>query len=392
MTYRKVERHEFVHSFRSFRQNAMNSSAIRVLHCLCILCFLTSGCATPSDRYDEKSRKYLDVFSQVCYEHAHEWIKRKAGSVTTLAVSPSSQVSNKWNGDLFYSTGTPPRSWRGIPTLSESPPASSGNPGSFALRYIYVPETRTVDKEILTIHGVRMQIVDLVTNEVIAERSNYLFGGDFNRAFYCLSANWYSGNDDFANRVLGHRYIDTKTGEQLPDPKPEIYLKSTLIRTDDVSIKGVIDLPQKALPAGSTWDYDHRTITLPAGRFGMPSYWNSEPIPIAGTIEMPDYYVFILTPDGWMRSRPIRQLLFMYRKRNGDLMKSIYVQIPPGIEWGDGWGINPSEVTVTDRDITFSLLGRKKAVPYSSPTVNKGTYQRRYIYSVGIPANTLNWD
>lgn len=382
------------------------SCGIGIACCLCL-----SGCAsTESDHYNDKSRKIHDAFSQICYDQTYEWIKRRAGEVTALSVSPPSNAKSEWGGDAFYSAAGYPKSWGGLPTTliqtresgvqqipsstySESteraieakPTAPVIKKGSFALRYKYIPEERTIEGDVWKFHGVKQQVVDLATEEVIAERSNYLIGGDFNRSFFCLGANWYRGNDGFADRVLGNRYIEEKTGKRYPDPKPEIYLKSILTRTEDVTTKGVINRYENALPAGSIHDYNNRVIILPEGEFYMPSYWNQEPIPIVGTIEKSDRYVFVMTPDSWMRSEPIRQLLFMYRMKNGDLIKSVYVQIPPGIEWVNGWGINPSEITITDSEITFSLLGRKKSERYITPTVNNGTYLRRYTYSASIP-------
>lgn len=344
-----------------------------------LLIFL-SGCGSKgSDRHTDEAGAILDEFSDVCYRYAYEIIRRPATNVRTVHVSDESKVRSQWGGDIFYSAAGRPRSWGGIPTQPIE--ATNTAMGTYELRYRYVPMERSASGKPIFFHGIVQTIVDRNTNEVIAERSNYLFGGDFNRSSFCLGANWYADNDSFADRVLGPRYLDQKTGARSPVRRPTDYVKARIVKTETTIVKGVGVRDESALPTGSKYDYNNRTIHLPEGKFYMPSYWNQEPIPIIGTIEKESHYIFVMLPDGWMRSWPIRQLLFMYRTKTGELVKSVFVQVPPGNHWIDGWGINPSDVLVSDTQITFSILGKKKTgQDFGYPTRNPGEYSQRYTY------------
>lgn len=344
-----------------------------------------SACAhAPNDRHTEESRLILEELSDVCYSYAHESIYRTVRDVRALLTSMPSPIRSRWGGDVFFSNAGPPKSWGGMPTQTFGYGGSTDR--AYELRYTYTPIERYVLGKKVIFHGVNQQIFDFSTNELMAERSNYIFGGDFNRGRSCLGASWYGGNDSFAERVLGPRYLDQKTGKRQPDRKPETYVKSRLVKIENIETRGATTVRSvDALPVGSEYDYNHRTIRLPAGSFYMPSYRNQEPIPIVETIEMPEHYVFVMLPDGWMRSESIRQLLFMYRTKTGELVKSLFVQIPPGYDWTNGWGINPGDIDITDAQITFRLLGKKKVVSeFGYPTRNRGEYFKRYTYVVDL--------
>lgn len=341
---------------------------------------ILSGCGSRgSDRHTDEAGAILDEFSDVCYRYAHEIIRRPASDVRTVHVSEESKVRNQWGGDIFYSAAGRPKSWGGIPTQPIE--ATNTGVGAYELRYRYSPIERSVSGKPNLFHGVIQEVFDRAANEVIAERANYLFGSDFNRSSFCLGANWFADNDSFADRVLGPRYLDQKTGVRSPIRQPTAYVKARIIKTEPAIVNAVGVRDESALPVGSKYDYNNRTIHLPEGKFYMPSYWNQEPIPIIGTIENDSHYIFVMLPDGGMRSWPIRQLLFMYRTKAGALVKSVFVQIPPGNHWIDGWGINPSDVHVSDTQITFSILGKKKTGQYFGyRTQNQGEYSERYTY------------
>jgi len=319
-----------------------------------------------------------DTLSEICYQSASEVVDTKAINVNTLYFSPRSSVVGDWGFELFYGTNGPPKKWGTVSAHSSTPDIkSSRSPGAYEIRYTHTPIERKIGEKVLTFHGVRQEIIELLSEKVIAHRENYIWGRDFNRSTFCLGANWYSGNEEFLERVLGPRYTDRPLS--LP---PERYIKAKLLTAKDskVTLENYWYQQKNALPPGSKYDFNKRTITLPDGKFYMPTYWNAEPIRYLATVIQPDRYVFVMHPGGHSQNWPLRQLLLSYRDKQGNAIQNIYIQIPPVVDWSNGWGMHPNDLIVKDDRVEFSIYGKKIRTAGYSDRSNAGQYLQKYTF------------
>jgi hypothetical protein len=356
----------------------MNAKAIAAVVGLMAL---TLGCAGGANR--QEALEMHDALSDLCYRSAGEVIGRKASDVNTLYFSPPSAVKGDWDFELFYGTVDLPRTWGGIAVQMSFPEVQKvRSPGSYEVRYTSLPVQKKIRGTLVTFHGVRQEVVELASGDVIARRENYMWGEDFNRSSLCLGADWYAGNDGFLERVLGARYK-----ERPRVPTPERYVKATLVAAVDETVELKDDWYQQknALPPGSSYDYNSRSITLAGGgRFYMPQFWTNEPIPYAGTIVAADHYVFIMLPNGSWQNWPLRQILLAYRDRQGVARKFVYVQIPPVVDWSNGWGMRAADVTVAQDRVQLSIYGKKVRTGEFSDQSNAGRYHRRYTFTAAL--------
>ncbi|MFX1677830.1 hypothetical protein PV762_01220 [Mitsuaria sp. CC2] len=347
---------------------------------VCGLALLICGCAGNGPKVSlAEAQAQHDAMSKVCYESAGEVISRQAPNVSALYFSPRSSVMGAWEFELFYGVGEP-RKWGTIDVQSDRSPSREDRvPGAYQVRYTHVPVHRTIGKTVLTFNGVLQEVVDLSSNEVIASRRNYIWGTDFNRSSFCLGANWYDGNYGFLERVLGPRYV-----ERPRSPPPERYIKAVIRSVSEVDQTLPSLSTERVLPPGAKYDYNNRTVTLPDGKFGMPSYWNSGPIEYAGTLVSPDYYVFVMLPEGRAQNWPLRKVLLSFRNKQGAALKNVYVQLPLGVDWSGGWGILPGEISIEGDKIEFALYGMKVRGKEYYDRQNPGRYRRKYIVSASM--------
>jgi len=326
-------------------------------------------------------QKQHDALSELCYQSAGEVVETKATNVNALYFSPRSNVVGDWSFELFYGVNEP-KKW-GAASVHTSTPEINLNrsTGAYEIRYTHIPIERKTGDKVLTFHGVRQEVLELSSGKVIAHRENYIWGHDFNRSTFCLGANWYSGNEAFLERVLGPKYAERS--HSLP---PEHYIKARLVTAKEskVTLENYWYQQEKALPPGSKYDYNNRTITLPDGKFYMPSYWNAEPISYVATVIQPERYVFVMLPDGHSQNWPLRQLLLSYRDKQGNAIQNIYVQIPPVVDWSNGWGMQPNDVIVEDDRVEFSIYGKKIRTGEYSDQSNAGQYLKTYTFGASI--------
>ena len=77
----------------------------------------------------------------------------------------------------------------------------------------------------------------------------------------------------------------------------------------------------------------------------------------------------------------------LFLTKEGKELKRIYAQIPPVIEWMNGWGFSPGDVYVSKTDIRLQLYGKKKRTGEYSDQPNEGHYFKRYMLNIPIPAD-----
>lgn len=342
-----------------------------------------AGCASgPTESQVATAHARHDAFTDVCYAHAHETVRGMPANVREIYLSLPSPVVGLYDFELFFGL-VRPRHWAGAQLIDG--PALRGRDyeaGAYELRYTYLPVERVVEGSPVSFKGVRQELFDLQTGEVIAERENYLYGRDFNRSTICIDADWFQGNANFADRLFGYRYRD----ESPRTPPAERYVKAIQQGSRPVDIELPNYPQQDALPAGTTWNYNDRKVTLRnGGSFHMPSYWNAEPLPDLATLETEAGYVFVMLPDGHARNWPLRQLLLFYRDKNGSALKKVFIQIPRFVDWSNGWGMRPQDVSITPAGLQFSVYGRKQRTSQYSDQPNAGHYLMRYDFTAQLP-------
>lgn len=331
-------------------------------------------------------QKQHDALSELCYQSAGEFIETKAINVNALYFSPRSNVVGDWGFELFYGVNEP-KKWGEVIVHTSTPEIKSNrSPGAYEIRYTHIPIERKTRDKVLAFHGVRQEVLELSSGKVIAHRENYIWGSDFNRSTFCLGADWYSGNEAFLERVLGPRYA-----EHPRSLLPELYIKAKLLTAKEskVKLENYWYQQEKALPPGSKYDYNNRTITLPDGKFYMPSYRNNEPISYAATVIQAERYVFVMLPGGHSQNWPLRQLLLSYRDKQGNAIQNIYIQIPPVVDWSNGWGMRPSDVVVEEDQVEFSIYGKKIRTGEHSDQNNAGQYLYKYTFTASITKERL---
>lgn len=342
-----------------------------------------AGCASGPTRSELAAFQAAhDAFTEVCYNQAHETIRRSPKQVRDLYLSPPSSVVGAWEFELFFGR-TRPRKWA-YARILDAPAAKDQiyEGGTYELRYTYLPVQREVGAKTLTFHGVRQELIELKTGDLIAERENYIWGKDFNRSSFCIDTDWFYGNDNFADRLLGYRYRD----ESSRTPTSEWYVKAVPHAAQAIDI----DLPnyptQDTLPSGAEWHYNDRRITLRNGSsFGMPGQRNNEPIDGIVTLETDSQYVFVLLPNMSLRNWPLRELLLFYRDKQGKPIKMVFIQIPKFVDWSNGWGMRPQDVQITEDGLRFSVYGRKIRTGQYSDQQNVGHYRMRYDFLAVLP-------
>lgn len=343
-----------------------------------IFLFLT-GCGSPgpSRREIADAQNEHDAFTKLCSQSAHESIKRTALGVRKIYLSKSSDVIGAYGFELFFGVNRA-QHWASAELLDGPVPDLQINTsGAYEVRYTHIPVTAMVGEKTLKFHGVRQEIIELSTKEVIAERENYIWGMDFNRSTICLSPGWFSGNNSFVDRIIGYRYRD----EHLHTPIPEKYIKASILGSTPVTVE-LRDIPiQTALPPGAVSNYNDRKVILPdGGSFSMPSYFNGEPLPGITTLEDESSYIFVMLPNGHLRNWPLRQILLFRRDKSGKPLEKIYVQLPAFVDWSNGWGVRAEDFSLQNGTVRISVYGKKKRTKNFSDQENNGHYTMRYDF------------
>lgn len=326
-------------------------------------------------------RAMHDEFSLICYQQSKEEIRSVPTRMSSLILSPPSGVEGEWGFELFFGRTGPKREWAGIPIATSVPERQEDRKGMYELRYTHLPQHRVVSGQEMMVHGVLQQVIDLAKNQVIAERQNFIWGRDFNRSAFCLGSRWFEDNDDFAERVLGSRYLDSKTGKPRSPSKPTQYIRAIQEGTEVTDVTTRTYQDKEMMPVGGSYDDWNRKIHLPNGAFHMLTYRGDTIMPIVATLERGDGYVFVLLPEGGLRNWPVRKLLFDFRSKTGEQIGKVYVQVPPGVDWTSGWGFDPKDVHITENRITFWLLGKRvRNTDKYGDSNNGGQYAMRYRY------------
>jgi hypothetical protein len=117
----------------------------------------------------------------------------------------------------------------------------------------------------------------------------------------------------------------------------------------------------------------------------LAKYLENPPYSFVSVIAYNDGYLAIALPHGGLRNRPPLDTLFVFLSKDATEIRRIYAQIPPGIHWINGWGLNPSEVVVGEKTVSFYLYGKKKRAEKGSDQTNEGRYAKRYAYRIQIP-------
>jgi len=321
-----------------------------------------------------------EQFEHLCYEQAYERIGARPQMLNELVVTPEKGPSGAYGFDLFFGSSRP-RTWGSVPVVAAT---AAGAEGAVELRYTYLPQKYEELGRETVIHGVKIEVRDLSDGSVLAERLNFLWGNDFNRGAECLGASWYHDNQAFVERVIGPQSKEFRVAEG-HGRRQQQFTKASLVRSEPVDKELRDSSDAEALPPGSKYDYNNRTIHLQDGEFKMLGYGNAEPIPIVATVSQGDRILFVLLPQGFLRNRPARQLLIHQRTRSGEELSNTFVQVPPGVHWQDGWGFDKEDVNVAAGKLTFSMYGEKVRSSSAPAHDNRGRYRRRYVFEAALP-------
>jgi hypothetical protein len=339
----------------------------------------------------------MQEFQTLCYEKSLERIHRPAHGLTLLVVSPPSEIKDDQGVELFYGPSAPNR-WTARKTVWDVP--QSLVDGAYELRNTYLPETREVSGSTLVFRGVHQQIFDLSKNELIAERINFQWGTNFYRSGYCLSSEgltgWYDGNDEFLDRVVGNKYEAPSGKTTQKSRTPKVFAKATLLGQENVNVtlanqdlrpEGTRDV----IVSGVAYEYSyyHKPPRVQAGAVpAIVGYMRNgiAPANLMSMTETADGYVVVALPDGGVRNRPPLSVLFVFLSKDVEELGRVYAQIPPGIQWTDGWGFDAKDVAISEKTIRFAIYGAKKRTGEYSDQKNEGQYAKRYTLSVRRPA------
>lgn len=327
-------------------------------------------------------REVYQQFQALCYEKAFQRIVLQARTPKLLVFSPPSNIKGAYGTELFYGYGQP-KEWGRMKATGVRPTAPEE--GTYEVSYTHLLEERVISGTPFPIHGVRQEVVEVLSGKTLGERVNYRLGNNFDGGEVCLDIEWFKGGISFVEQVVGPRYFSERDPSQYPWPKPVEHLKARLVSADNVDVQLRDYAQTDILPPGSEYDYNKREIRLPSGRFRMVEITGGSPLPIVAVVDQPNRYVFVLLPHA-DRNRPPREILFNYRSKRGELLKDIFVQIPPGMLWIDGWGIDPKDVRISEVALEFDLLGAKDRVHEYSD--QKGRYTKRYKFQVTLPGES----
>lgn len=366
-------------SHKTRRRNASLSALIVLIP----IGYLYGSASIETDHKTELFHKASARFQQLCFERAHEAIRARAQTVRELVMTPERGPIGAYELDLFFGSGRP-KTWGSAPI---TPIASGAQEGILEIRYSYLPETFIEHGTKVTFHGMKIEVVNLSDDSVLAERLDYLWGTDFNRGSQCLGSSWYADNKAFLERVLGPQSLDYRVAEGHGRRQQRI-TKAALVKVEDVDKVLGSDNPRDALPPGSDYDYNNRTIRLKGGSFKMLGYGNAEPIPIVASTLTDDGITFFMLPQGWLRNRPLHLLLIHQRTATGEELRNTFIQVPPGSDWESGWGFDKGDVSVSPSRVSFSVYGAR-AKDKATPTMyNQGRYRKRYVFEAPLPSSS----
>ena len=331
---------------------------------------------SPLNSTSPEAFEVQNSLSRLCFATATERIDRQAIPLHQLFISESGNTTGDWGFDLFFGTGKP-ESWGGLPALPADQKSSAS--GSYEIAYKQDPITTTISGITYTFRSVSITIKDLSSDTVIAERRNILFGNDFNRGWQCLDATWFRGNEAFIERVLGKRFIRPEGSVRQDFPTQTHYSKAQLLNIMSKPIHIRFIPREEVLPRGAEYLYNERKIKLRSGELHLTS-GRTEPLEIVQTLEKKDRYFFVLLPGGSARSWPLRQILVEERLLSGELLRSAVVQIPPIVDWSNGWGLNPESIDIKDNVMSLQILGEKTLKKRYADQKNQGTYKKSYYF------------
>jgi hypothetical protein len=348
---------------------------------LFVVCLLLVGCSSgPSQRDLAIAYAREDNFTRLCYQSAHETIKRIPDKVTKIYLSRLSDIYGLHDSELFFNRVRPSR-WAYAELLDiDVPTGIPGVPGAYEVRYSAIKAQPFADGMDVKYYGVRQQIFEVQSGELIAERENYVWGQDFSRGRTCIGYDWENGNSEFVDRVLGYRYRD-KTKSLLV---PESYVRARGVGITAAKISLLKDRSEATLPPGAIEDYNKRTITLAGGsKVRMTTFFNQEPVPRLATLRDGNDYVFVLSPGGWQTASPLRKILLIRYDRIGKLIQKVYVQLPLYVDSKDGWGVRQKYVTLEQGVLRIRVYGDIR--PLEPRRANIDTYMMQYDFVADIP-------
>lgn len=347
-----------------------------------MLCLLLAGCSNgPSQRDMAIAHAREDNFTRLCYKSAHEMIKRTPDKVTRIYLSRKSDIHGLYGSELFFNQVRPTR-WAYAELLDTDVSADGpGHAGAYEVRYSAIEAQPFADGVEVKYHGVRQQIFEMQSGELIAERENYIWGQDFSRGVTCMGYDWERGNSEFVDRVLGYRYRDEGTSPLVP----ESHVRARGVGTTAAKIALLKDRSEATLPPGATEDYNTRTITLANGsKAYMTTFFNQEPVPRLATLVDGDDDVFVLSPGGWRTIWPLRQILLVRRDKMGKLIQKVYIQLPLYVNSKGEWGVRQKDITLEQGVLRMRVYGDIQP-PGKVGRANVDTYMMQYDFVADIP-------
>ena len=316
-------------------------------------------------------------FQQLCFERAHETIHEQATAMRELVLASEPGPTDRHGVHLFRVFG---KTWGAAPITRD---ASGSAEGVFELRFSYLPERFNTRGTDITFHGMKMQVIDRARGAVLAERFDYMWGANFYRGSQCVGSDWDSENKAFLERVLGPQSPTSKIAG-IPSQWQQSITHARLTKVETVDkVLGSGDT-KDALPPGSVYDYNHRTIRLKDGEFRMPLYGNEEPLPIIASVSKDDEIAFFMLPLTPKHNWPLYQLRINQRKNTGEALRDTFVLIPPGVDWKNGWGFDKADVSISPSKVSFSIYGAKAKNDSTPAFRNPGRYRKRFVFEAPL--------
>lgn len=321
------------------------------------------------------AKQRIKTFNEICHKQAYERITKSVADLKWLVLSPPSMVLGGYGVELFYG-GSRPKKWARAKVF-ENGIQMGDRAGAYELRYTYQPESRVFEGSRVVFHGIKQQVVDYQSKEVIAERLNYLYGNNFNRAYVCLGEDWFGDNRAFAERVIGLEDIKSKRRKT-----PVSYVKAQLIAADIadrvLSERKISELT----PPGTSYDVRKKQLMLPDDNVITSIDYELD---VVASVERKSQYVIVRLPDDYRRSIPPLKFLLDFRLKDGQELKKVFISIPPEFDWSNGWGFDPADISIAEQEVVIKLMGGKRKSSNYPPYRNEGEYTRQYTFRASLP-------
>jgi hypothetical protein len=224
-------------------------------------------------------------------------------------------------------------------------------PGSYLLTRTALQENAVGQ---IRYRGARQEIIDTVTGEVKASRTNFYLGSDYSRGTSCLDSNWSEGFRSFIVRSIGFTpgYSSDAWIREIPSQFVRADLHSR-IQTNAADFNAPIR------PDGSVYDYNDRKIVIDGVDHYLRQTFNNEPLSLVGVQLFSERVLIAYSTSRWAPS----VLVQIRNKRSGQLLQEMYIKIPIGLHrktdkaiYFHPWRIAKEGVSFKNGRISFDII------------------------------------